>query len=347
MTETELRAFIKRGPSGGLLFYGDEDYLKHFYLAEVRRAVLAGCPPGLEAFNRLAVDAENGDFGALAEAIAAPPVMASAKIVEFTPPLLENWREPERKAALTALDALVGMPDTVLVMVASRGALDAGTAKRPNPFFRSLTKLLTPVEFPLQTGVRLRRWVEKHFAGEGLALAPDAVPALLTRCAPDMYALSCEIEKTVCYVRAAGRDTVTAEDILCATSPGIREDAFALANAVLAGNRAAALAALDVYRKRRDEPAAVLASLMRVVSDLALVAAMAEEGADKSAVARTMKIHEYKAMLYLRAASAFGSARIMASLERCRSADRLTKSAGMGYVPLERFLATIPRGTSK
>ena len=346
MTETELRAFIRQGPSGGLLFFGDEDYLKHFYLAEVRRAVLAACPPGLEAFNRLTVSAEDGDFGALTEAIAAPPVMAPVKIVEFTPPMMESWREPERKAVLSALGTLDGMSDTALVMVAPRGALEAGTAKRPNPFFRSLTKLLTPVEFPLQTGARLRRWIEKHFSEEGLTLAPDAAAALLSRCAPDMYALSCEIEKAVCYVRAAGRDTVTADDILYATSPGVREDAFALANAVLAGDRAAALAALDVYRKRRDEPAAVLASLMRVMSDLALVAALAEEGADKAAVARVLKMHEYRAGLYLRAANAFGAPRIMASLERCRTADRLTKSAGMGYIPLERFLAVIPRGKS-
>ena len=347
MTETELRAFIKRGPTGGLLFWGEEDYLKRHYAAEVRAAVLADCPPGLEPCNRIVLSAEEGDFGALAEAIAAPPVMAPLKIVEFAPASMESWREKERKAVLAALAALPGTPDTVLVMSAPRGALDAGTAKRPNAFFRALTELLAPVEFPLQTGARLRRWVEKHFAGEGISISGDACAALLARCAPDMTALSCEIGKLICYEKARGCAAVTPEDVLLVASPGIREDAFALANAVLTGDRTAALDALDAYKKRREEPASVLAALSRVMSDLLLVAAMAEEGADKSAVARALKMHEYKAMLYLRAASGFGTARLAAALDRCRAADRLTKSAPLGYIPLERFICTLPRGTGR
>ena len=47
MTETELRSLIKSGPRGGFLFWGEEDYLKKHYLAQIRQAVLA--MPGLQA----------------------------------------------------------------------------------------------------------------------------------------------------------------------------------------------------------------------------------------------------------------------------------------------------------
>lgn len=345
MTESELRTLLKSTPRGRFLFYGEEDYLKRYYLAQLRAAVMAECPPGLEPLNRITVTLEDGDYSAIEAAVMAPPMMAPAKIVEVTPPSLDAIREKDRKAFLAALNSAADAEDTVLVVLAPRGTLDTGTPKRPTAYFKNLTAVLTPVEFPLQTGVRLRRWVERHFAEAGLTVPEETVTALLTRCPADMTGLAGEMEKLIAYELAHGRTVVPPEDVPYVTSPGIREDAFALANAVLAGDRTAALAALDVYRKRKEEPIAVLASLSRVVCDLLTVAAMAEEGMEKADIARAMKMHEYKAALYLRSAAGFGRDRLYAALKRCRAADRLMKSASMDYVPLERFVCTIPKGS--
>ena len=342
MTETELRASIKNGPTGGYLFFGDEDYLKKYYLSEVRRAVLAECPPGLEDLNRITLTLEDGDFSALESAILAPPMMAPKKIVEVTPPSPDSWKEKERKALSAALETLRDAPDTVLVLSASRGTLDAGTPKKPSALFKTHTSVLNAVEFPLQTGVKLRRWAERHFAEAGITPAGDAVGVMLARCAPDMTGLKSEIDKLIAYVLSHGRQEVTPDDVMRVTSPGIKEDAFALANAVLSGNRTAALAALDVYRKRREEPHLVLAALSKVMCDLLTVATLAEAGVDKAEIVRATKMHEYKAALYIRSAAGFGTARLCAALERCRKTDRLMKSAAMDYLPLERFVCTIP-----
>lgn len=347
MTEAELRSLLKSGPRGGFLFWGDEDYLKRYYLSQMREAVLSQCPPGLEQLNRLTLTLEDGDFSALASAILTPPMMAPLKIVEVTPPSLDAIREKDRKNFLAALGELAGVQDTVLVVTAPRGTLDPGTLKRPTAYFKNLTAVLTPVEFPLQTGVRLRRWVERHFADAGLQIPPQAVSALLERCPSDMTGLASEIDKLIFYELSQGRTVVPECDIPLVTSPGMREDAFALANAVLAGDRTAALRALDVCRKRKEEPIAVMASLSRVMCDLLTVATLAEGGMEKADIARTLKMHEYKASLYLRSAASFGIPRLTAAVRRCREADRLMKSASMDYIPLERFVCTIPRAPQK
>ena len=346
MTETELRETIQRGPSGGFLFWGDEEYLMRHYLADLRAAVLADCPPGIEDFNRVVLTLEDGDFSAVESAILSLPVMAPKRIVEISPESMDRWREKERKAFLSALEALASSPDTVLVVVAARGTFDAGTAKRPSAFFRALTKVLAPVEFPLQSGARLHRWVQRHFQKEGIRVDSAVCAALLARCAPDMTCIAGEIEKLIGYVRAHGSDTVTVREVELVTSPGIREDAFALANAVLAGDRRAALAALDNCRRRRDDPAAVLATVTRVICDMLVVASMAEDGAEKAEIARTLKMHEYKASLYLRAACETGTRRLAAAVERCRRTDRLMKSIGSDYIPLERLICAIPEGAA-
>lgn len=344
MTETQLRDAIKTGPSGGYLLWGDEDYLKRFYLAELKKAALRDCPEGLLDFNCIRLAPEDGDFSALQDALNTPPMMAPMKFVEITPPAIGTLKDKERKALAEILDGLASMPDTVLVMVCPRDTLDAGTQKKPNATYKMLTSYLEPVEFPLQTGAKLRRWVMRHFAEEGVAIDEATCDFLLGRCAPDMTTLSREIDKVICYEKAVGRPSVTVEDVEFVTSAGVREDAFALANAVLAGDRTAALASLDICKKRKEEPIAILASLLKVMSDLLTVATLQAEGAERADIARALKMHEYKAGLYMKSAAGFGVPRITAALNRCLAADRLMKSASMGYIPLERFVCTIPMG---
>lgn len=345
MTEAELRAEIKAGTGpggvcGGYLLYGEEEYLKRFYKNEIRRAALSNCPPGLTEFNHILLSPEEGDFSSLQQALMQMPMMSDRLLIEVTPSVSGAWKEKDRRALLEALSALDHTPDTVLVLVAAAGAIDPGTPRRPSAFFRQLTEHLKAVEFPLQTGVRLRRWVERHFAEEHLTIPDDVITALLARCAPDMTTLASEIGKLCAYETARHSDSVSMEDMLLVTSPGMRETAFALANAVLAGDRTAALAALDLHRKRREEPIMLLASLSRILSDLLTVAAMMQEKYEKPEIAKMLKMHEFKAAMYMRAAADFGYDRVEAALRECIDADRLSKSAQMGYIPLERFICT-------
>ena len=345
MTESEFRDLLKQNISGGFLFYGEEDYLKNHYRRELIKSALADCPPDLQDFNHIRLTLEDGDFSALTTAISTLPMLSEKKVVEVSPPNMGSWRESEKKAMLEALTLLSDCPDTVLVLIAAQGTLDPGTPKKPASFFRALTKILTPVEFPYQTGARLRRWVERHFAGAQIALTDSALSTLLARCPQDMTGLSGEIEKLIAYCLGNGITTVTPEIVTHVTAPALREDAFALANAVLAGDRTAALSALDVCRKQKEAPQIVLGSLSRVMSDLLTVSVMLDGGADKTEIARSLKMHEYKASLYIKSAKGFGTPRLAASLNRCRDADRLMKSSYVAdYIFLERLICTIPQG---
>ena len=187
--------------------------------------------------------------------------------------------------------------------------------------------------------------IASSIAGADLILPDEAMATLLSRCPQDMTGLSGEIEKLIAYCLGNGITTLTPEIVTHVSAPALREDAFALANAVLAGDRTAALSALDVCRKQKEEPIVVLASLARVMSDLLTVSVMVDGGADKAEIARSLKMHEYKASLYIKSAKGFGTPRFEASLKRCRDADRMMKSSyGSGYLPLERLICTMPQG---
>ena len=76
----------EEGAHGGYLLYGDEDHLKRDALAQIRKAALKDCPPGLEDFNRNVFAPQDDDFSDVSGAIMSMPVMAERRLVEFVPP---------------------------------------------------------------------------------------------------------------------------------------------------------------------------------------------------------------------------------------------------------------------
>ena len=50
----------------------------------------------------------------------------------------------------------------------------------------------------------------------------------------------------------------------------------------------------------------------------------------------------------MKSAQGFGTARLAASLNRCREADRQMKSSAVaGFIPIERLICTMPRAGVK
>ena len=77
--EDAFRKELKKGLSGGFLFFGDEDYMKGFDLRASRAAV---CPDETFAiFNDIRIDAMDYSAGALLDALIPPPMMTEQKIV--------------------------------------------------------------------------------------------------------------------------------------------------------------------------------------------------------------------------------------------------------------------------
>ncbi|MBR4895236.1 MAG: hypothetical protein IKZ41_02330, partial [Clostridia bacterium] len=137
-----------------------------------------------------------------------------------------------------------------------------------------------------------------------------------------------------------GASSVTLADADACVAHTEEEDAFALANAVLAGNTAEALRILSLKKGRREEPAYVLAQITKTIADLAAASLFLAEGRDRYDYARTMKMNEYRAGLYCRAASQASPGRLAALVEAAAAAERAMKTGGAGYLPIERLICS-------
>ena len=324
-------------PAGGYLFYGEEDYLKSHTASQIRSALFPD--DGLANFNRRTFTGETYPAADLAEAILSPAMMVEKKLIEVTLPEGDKMKEKERAALLEALGHLSSADDTVLLLTFPADTFDPGTAKKPTAFFKNLTKILTPVEFPLQTDQRLLRWMQRHLADYGVALSPEVGMQILATCGRSMLRLSGELAKAGAYAAAHEMPELTMEAAMQVVTPTDEDDAFRLANCLLEGNKAAAYESLAVRIRRKEDPILLLAQITRVYMDLATAAVFREEGRDKREFAQAMKMHEYKAGLYCRAAGSAPAEYFEMALERCLDTDKALKSsAANGYELLERLI---------
>lgn len=343
MEERELAARIKSGnPAGLYFFYGSEDFTKNRRAAELRRAA-AGNDPSFAAFNAVDLFFGEGelDLGAIRDAVSSPPLMSPCKAVTVSFSALDSLKEKERTALLDLLRSFEGaIPDTVLVVKATSDGFDPGTKKKPSVFLREAMKFMNCVEFPYETEGRLGRWMERHFAEYGLAADPGVSARILAAAGHSMYRLEGEVSKIGAYAAARGASSVTLADVDACVAHTEEEDAFALANAVLAGNTAEALRILSLKKGRREEPAYVLAQITKTIADLAAASLFLAEGRDRYDYARTMKMNEYRAGLYCRAASQASPGRLAALVEAAAAAERAMKTGGAGYLPIERLICS-------
>lgn len=345
MTENELAAEIKAGTvSGCYFFYGDEDYMKNHRAAEMKKCV-TGDYPDFASFNAIDLNFGDGeiDFAALSNALSSPPLMAPSKIVTVSFASLDSFKEKERAALFELLEEYA-YDGQVVVVKASSGGFDPGTAKKPSATLAAAMKFMKCVSFDYQSDRLLIRWMERHFGEYGLAVHQSTAQMILNSCGRSMYRLSGEIAKTAAYTAASGRNTVTPEDVGACVTRTDEDDAFRLANCILEGNTASALDALSVKMRKKEEPVFLLSQIVRVFTDLCTASLFISDGREKNDYASAVKMHEYKAGLYYRAAKLKSPEFFVYAAEVCANADRALKSggaAGDGYGVIEQLICTL------
>ena len=220
----------------------------------------------------------------------------------------------------------------------SRPPTETFTAHR---FSAGFSQVTGTVHWTRTAPAQLRRWIERHFTHSGVTPEWDAAEAMISRVGGDMTSLSGEIDKLTAYVKAQGRDHVTAADVEAVCCRGERYDAYALSNAILEKRRDAALAALRDEKHRKTEPVIVSSGIARVLADIMAVKVLMADGLSQKQISAKLGINDYRVKLCMRSASA----RTMEELERavlaCSDADRRLKTTGAGYEALERLVCEV------
>jgi DNA polymerase-3 subunit delta len=335
-----FRQSLKDGSFRGVyIFGGEEQYLVKYYLGELRRAAV-GEDTGLGVFNNPVFDGESIDFGAIVEAVKAPPMMSDYKLIEWRHADFTSLKEKEVEM-LEQLAALVAeYPYSIVAFTATADGLDVGGARRPSKFYQRFSKTLNIFNFEKSTETQLYSWLKKHFDSERVEVTLDVLRELVFRSGRSMEVLVREVGKLSALAHARGKTALTVDDVVEVASQTPESDTFALSNAVTERNKAKAYAALEDMKYRRVDTTVVMAMLARTFDELLNVAIMLAEGMDAKEIETVLGLHPNRTRHVVTAAKRYSAERLREIVSTLSRTDADSKFGGVtGYTAVELFIS--------
>lgn len=232
----------QKTPGSFYVLYGEEDYLRRYYLSMLRRQLVDG---PTEDFNFHRLTSENFSMQVLSESLEALPMMAERTMTQIDDVDLFALPEDDR----TQLAALFSdIPDyACLVLVYA----DFKPDKRKKKLWDAMEKNAVLAEFAYQTERDLTAWIVRHFRAEKKNISPALCGYLLQRCGSSMTRLDAEIAKICAY---SGADDIVRADIDAVVEPTLEAVVFEITDALGQREFDRALERLSVMLKLRAEP---------------------------------------------------------------------------------------------
>ena len=339
LTAQELKDEIKFGLSGTYLFFGEEEYMKHYYLGEIRKKVLG--EDGDAIFRHKKISCAELDLEKIADALTTASLgffSEGQTLVELHEIQFSALKEAEWKALLEMLSGAAD--DVIAVVYAVDGELETGMLpKAPSKQLSRLMEHVKPVYFAREGEMKLAKWAAKHFTAEKLSFENGVCEQMVAYCGRDMFVLSNEIEKICAYVKMKGETVIKNEDVKKVCSRNLEINAFDFSNALLNQETDRALEIIADMKLRKEKPVYVLGSVLKVVSDLYTVKVLTESGYNDTEISKQLKLHEYKVKLYRQSSSRRNLARLKRLLEICTETDIKLKSTSLDdYTELDKLV---------
>ena len=221
----KLKTDLKEGnPLGNAyLFYGEESYLREYYLGEIRKTLI---PAGFEEFNYHALEGKDLTAQSLTEMAEAMPMMAERTLIVVTDWDIYKLNEDQRERFIALLEDLpeycciVFVYDTV--------------AYKQNKTMKKLCKAMdahvTPIEFKAQDTSDLTAWIARRFRALGKQIDRQTAEYLIFLCGGLMTGLSQEIAKIGAYAKG---EVITQRDIDAVADPVLSAEIFKMILAAL------------------------------------------------------------------------------------------------------------------
>ena len=151
---SELKSALKReSPANLYIFYGDEDYLRDYYLTVLRKKTV---PDGMESFNLRIFQGKDLELQALSEAVEAVPMMSDRTLV-----LVYDWdlfKNEERRDRLQAM--FEDLPDYVcLVFLYDTMEFKPNANTKLGKYLKTKAQM---VEFRAQEQSDLNNWIRRR-----------------------------------------------------------------------------------------------------------------------------------------------------------------------------------------
>ena len=245
------QALKTKEPGRMYIFHGEETFLLHHYLEQIRKQLLDELT---ESFNYHRLNNETFDLQSFADAVENLPMMADATFVQVddVDPFKMNEGDRTKMAEI-----LSDIPDYCTVVFTFE-TLPWKPDKRLKKLWEAIDGNGEIVEFAKQDQKDLIAWVTRHFAAHKKQISSDLCAYLIDITGGTMTALSGEIDKISAY---SGADHIKKTDIDAVTEPVLDAVVFQMTELLSSGRYADALLKLQQLLKMQEEPIKILGAV--------------------------------------------------------------------------------------
>lgn len=295
----ELKAALKQKKPGRLyIFHGEETFLMHHYLGQLRKLML---DPLTESFNFHRLGSETFDLRAFADAVENMPMMAQYTLVQVDDIDLFKLSEGDRAKMAEILSDIPDYCTVVFTYLTTPWKPD----KRLKKLWEAVEGSAAIVEFAKQDQRDLVSWVTRHFAAREKRISTDLCLYLIDITGGTMTALAGEIDKICAYSGAA---EIKRSDIDAVTEPVLDAVVFQMTDMLSAGRYDEAMLKLKQLLKMQQEPLAILGAVGGHFRRIGAARTLLDQGKTAFDLQKLCGIPDYPARKTMDAARRFSPA---------------------------------------
>ena len=345
----ELKTRLRLSPDFlSLFFFGSEDYLKDYYLSEIRQKYVKD-----DALDHLIISAIDGNMQAiskLSDAVSMPSMCGSTKLIEMHEIQFAKLKNDEIKALAEAIDTAKEYGGNIIVIYATNDIYAPGAKPENDAIYKAFSKFALPVWFDLQSDAKLVPWIVRHMAKEKIEISANCAEELIAFCGHNMRYRAGELEKLIVYLKSKQKQNCESDDIYFVCSPNEEYSEFAYQNAITSFDCERALLMLK-YKKENGEDASVpMAQLLGVLGDMLKVklAVSSDMGVDNVAISQKLSMHEYRVKLYISSVRQISLRSLLAAYKMCYNATLSQRqNTADPYGTVETLICRILPGIKK
>lgn len=314
----KLKADLAAGELGcAYIFYGEESYLREYYLEEVRKQLV---PAGFEEFNYHKVEGKDLTVQRLSEMAEAMPMLSERTLIVVTDFDLFKLSEEQRTRMIAFLEDLPPYCCVVLVY----DTVEYKPNKTMKKLYKAVTDHVECVEFRAADNSDLVAWIARRFKALGKEIDRQTAEYLIFTCGGLMTGLVPEIIKIGSYAKGK---TITQKDIDAVADPVLSAEVFKLSDAVLQNDYDRAASILGDLLKMQTEPIMILAALGSQLRRIHTARLAIDSGKDKYWLMELWDMKsDYPAKLLLTAARRTSADWCAEAVKMCQVLDRRMKS---------------------
>ena len=333
MTVKDFKAELKSGDIGNLyVFYGEEGYLREYYLGELQKLVVGDMMP---EFNVTVIN-RAPEFSELSDAVESYPAMNDRRII-----IVRNFDVISANADFSekAEKLFSDMPEhSVLVFVYSNPEVKFDKRRK---LYKTIEKYGRFVNFETASKTDLLSWISRRFMAVGKEINSNTADYLLFYSGERMELLIPEIEKIGAYAK---KKEITKDDIEAVASKNLTSVVFDVVNAIAEKKYGAALGIIAELEAQNEEPIPTLALIARQFRRMYAAKLILEKGGGRREIMEYFEMRsDYPARSLMSAANAMKKEDISECVKLCTVADGRLKY-GAGWEEISQLVARIAAG---